>query len=394
MAIVSRCFSMLAVSSLLAAMPLSAASAQAVEGALERLRHLVQEQGITIAWQGEQIDGARVTLTGVSVATPEGDEVQLGTFHLEDVSQEDEGYRIGEARLDRYATSNEMGSMMAEGIVMTGVLLPDDDRLDHYGGFLFYETARLDHFALSSGGSDLFTLSDLETRVSAPVDGGPMDFDATGAFFTDLSFIENPQQLAIIDALGYRQLNGSLTASGSWQPETGRVTLSPYDIKVDNAGTLGLAFDFSGYTPEFVASLRELQQQMANAGADEDNTAHSMAMMGLVQQLSFHSAEISFTDDSLTRKALEVAGAQQGLSASDAANMIKGTLPFLLAQLGSPELSSEITQAVSTFLDNPKSLRIAAAPAQPVPFATLAAAGMVSPLELVRTLGVSVTANQ
>lgn len=393
MAIVSRRFCMLALSSLLTAAPLSAASAQAVEGALQRLKHLVQEQGVTIDWQDERIEGARVTLTGVSVATAEG-RAPLGTFHLEGVSQVDEGYRIEEARLDRYVAGNEIGAMTAEGMVLTGVLLPDEDRLDSYGGFMFYETARLDRFTLSSEGRDLFTLSDLQTRVSPPADGSPMDFDATGAFSTDLSFIENPQQRAIIDALGYQQLNGELTVAGSWQPETGRVTVAPYDIKVDNAGTLGLALDFSGYTPDFIASLRELQQQAANAGADEDSAAQSMAMMGLVQQLSLNSAEISFTDDSLTRKALDVAGAQQGLSASDTANMIKGTLPFLLAQLGSAELSKEITEAVSTFLDDPRNLRIAAAPAQPVPFAMVAAAGMVSPLELVRTLGVTVTANQ
>lgn len=385
MAIVSRCFGMLAVSSLLAALTLSAASAQAVEGVLERLRHLVQEQGFTIDWQGEQIEGARVTLTGVSVANTEG-EVPLGTFRLEGVSQDDEVYRIAEARLDRYVFSNEMGSMTAEGVVLTDVLLPD--------GGMSFETGRLDRFTLSSGDGDLFTLSDLETRVSAPVKGGPMDFNATGAFFTDLSFIENPQQLAIIDALGYRQLNGSLTISGNWQPETGRVTLSPYNIKVDDAGTLGLTFDFSGLTPDFIASLRELRHQLGNASAGEDNTANPMAMMGMVQQLFFHSAEISFIDGSLTRKALEMAGAQQGLSARDASKMIKGMLPVLLAQLGDPELDAEIRQAVSTFLDDPKSLHITAAPAQPVPFATVALAAIVSPQELVRALGVSVTANQ
>lgn len=392
MASVSRCFGMLAFSSLLAAVPLSAAGAQAVEGALQRLKDLVQEQGATIEWQDEQIEGARATLTDVSVTTAEG-EVPLGTFHLEGVSQDDEGYRIGEARLDRYFASNELGSMTAEGVVLTGVLLPDAERLDHYGGFMFYETARLDHFALSSEGSDLFTLSDLETRVSAPVDGNPMDFDATGRFFADLSFIDDPEQTAIIDALGYRQLNGSLTMAGSWQPESGRMTISPYNIKVDNAGTLGLAFDIGGYTREFIASLRELQKRTA-AAQGEDSSAQAMAMMGLVQQLSFHGAEISFTDDSLTGKALEVAGARQGVSAGDTANMIKGTLPFVLAQLGSAELSNEITQAVSAFLDDPQNLRITAAPAQPVPFAMVMAAGMVSPLELVRTLGVSVTANQ
>lgn len=393
MGVISKCCRVLAVSSLLAAVPLSSAGAQAVEGALQRLKELVQEQGATIEWEGEQIDGARATLTGVSVGGPDNN-VPLGTFVLEGISQDEQGYRIEEARLDRYFISNEMGSMTAEGMALTSVLLPNDDRLDHYGGFMFYESARLDHFAVNSGGMDLFTLSNMVTRVTAPVDGNPMDFDASGRFFADLSFIDDPAQAAIINAMGYRQLNGTVSVAGSWQPESGRMTMSPYDIKIDNAGTLGLAFDIGGYTPDFIASLREFQKQAAAAGPGEDNTAQGLALLGLVQQLSFHGAEISFTDDSLTQKALELAGAQQGVSARDTANMVKGMLPFVLAEFGSPELSGEITQAVSAFLDNPQSLRITATPAQPVPFAMVMAAGMVSPQELVRTLGVSVTANE
>lgn len=393
MAVISRYCRMLAVSSLLAAVPLSTAGAQAVEGALQRLKELVQEQGATIEWESARIDGARATLSGVTVGSADN-KVPLGTFDLEGISQDDDGYRIEEARLDRYFVTNEMGSLTAEGMALTGLLLPNADRLDHYGGFLFYETARLDSFAVNSGGKDLFTVSDVMTRVTEPVDGNPMDFDADGAFFADLSFIEDPAQAAIINALGYQQLNGSFAMAGSWQPEDGRMALSQYDIQVNDAGTLGLSFDIGGYTREFVSSLRELNKQMAaNPNPEGDASAQQLAVLGLIQQLSFHSAEIAFTDDSLTGKALEVAGAQQGVSAQDAANLVKGMLPFVLGQLNAPELAGQITQAVSAFLDNPQKLRVTAKPAQPVPFAMVIAAGMVSPQDVLRTLGVTVSAN-
>jgi len=68
-------------------------------------------------------------------------------------------------------------------------------------------------------------------------------------------------------------------------------------------------------------------------------------------------------------------------------------LPFLLAQLNNPDLTAQATQAVSTFLDDPKSLTISARPAQPVPFAMLAATAMMVPAELTKALGVTVSAN-
>ncbi len=116
-------------------------------------------------------------------------------------------------------------------------------------------------------------------------------------------------------------------------------------------------------------------------------------MLGLAQQLSFNRAEIAFDDDSLTGKVLEYVAEQQNMSTSDVANQAKAILPFALAQLGDPDLTAKITQAVSTFLDDPQSLRITAAPPAPVPFALIAAGAMSAPKELTKTLGVTVTAN-
>ena len=391
MTIIARYCRVVAVSSLMAALPLSVAAAQSVEGALERLKELVQEQGAIIDWENQHISGANATLTGVTVGSADN-RVPVGTFELVGISEGDEGFSVEEARADRYFAANELGSITANGMSMTGVLLPNEDRLDHYGGFLFYETARIDSFAVNMGGKDVFTATNVLTNVTRPVDGNPMDFDANGAFFADLSAIQDPQTSAIVQALGYQELNGSIALLGSWQPVDGRMTLSKYDIQVDDAGTFGIAFDMGGYTPQFLAALRELNKE-AMANPEGDNAAQGLAMLGLVQQLSFHAADISFVDDSLTQRALEFFGAQQGVSASDTANMVKGMLPFVLAQLEMPELSAQISQAVSSFLDNPTSLRIRAAPAQPVPFALLVAAGMTSPQDVVRTLAVTVTAN-
>ncbi len=78
--------------------------------------------------------------------------------------------------------------------------------------------------------------------------------------------------------------------AGSWQPTDGRMALSQYDISVENAGTIGMTFDFGGYTPDFIKSMQEMQKQMAAQPDGADSSAQGMAMLGLMQQLTLHSA--------------------------------------------------------------------------------------------------------
>jgi hypothetical protein len=117
-------------------------------------------------------------------------------------------------------------------------------------------------------------------------------------------------------------------------------------------------------------------------------------MLGLLQQLTFNSASIRFDDDSLTNKVLDYVGKQQGMSGKDIANQAKAIVPFGMAQLNNPELTAQVTAAVSAYLDSPKSIEISAEPASPVPFALIMAGAMANPADLTKTLGVTVNANE
>ena len=273
------------------------------------------------------------------------------------------------------------------------MLLPHEGQQDAYGGFMFYETANVESMRVSVEGNEVFTMTDMHFEVTPPDGGQPMEFTgAVEGFTVDLSLVEDADQKAVIQALGYEQLRGFIEMAGSWQPTDGRLTMSQNAITVADAGTLDVTFDLGGYTPAFVASLRELQKQMAdNPGGD--NSAQGLAMLGLMQQLTFHGAQISFADDSLTGKVLEFVAGSQGVSVGDLKNQAKAVLPFVLAQLNNPDLTASATQAVSAFLDDPQILRIRAEPANPVPFALIAAEAMSAPQGLTKTLGVRVTAN-
>ncbi|WP_421929673.1 hypothetical protein [Neoaquamicrobium sediminum] len=391
MSMIHKQLRVLALSTLFGGLAVTGASAQAVEEALDRLKALSADQGVTLDWASADIGGDDAVLSGVTV-TVDGKSTPISDITLSGISEVDSGYRIERLEADDYSMSNDGGSVAVEGVEMTGLLLPSEEDRDAYGGFLFYETIAVASMSVAAQGNEIFSLTDLQAEVTAGEAGEPMSFTGGADGFTvNLSFLE-PQQRAIMQALGYEELQGYLEMEGSWQPTDGRIELSQYDVTVDGAGTFGLSFDLAGYTPDFIASLRELQQQ-ALANPDGDKSAQGMAMLGLAQQLSFNRAEIAFDDDSLTGKVLGFVAAQQNMSASDVANQAKAILPFVLAQLGDPDLTAKITQAVSAFLDDPQSLRITAAPPAPVPFALIAAGAMSAPKELTKTLGVTVTAN-
>ncbi|HEY6633119.1 MAG TPA: hypothetical protein VIZ90_16845, partial [Rhizobiaceae bacterium] len=218
---------------------------------------------------------------------------------------------------------------------------------------------------------------------------------------TDLSGITDPQARAVIDAFGYQTLNGSYRSAGSWNLADGRLNVAQNAITVDNAGTFSFTFDFSGYTLEFIRQLQEIQQKMAAQPEGESSSAAEMEMLSLAQQLSLIGATMRFDDDSLTGKILDFVARQQGQKRQDIVNLAKAGLPFALMQMQLPELATAIAPAINTFLDDPKSIEIKAAPAQPVPFTLIAGAAMANPNHPGATakaiwnmLGVTVTANQ
>lgn len=385
---------LLAVSTLLAAAPLGFAHAQNTEeAAVERLGELVGDLGFRLNWSGVNYVGSTATLMGVTIGV-EDESFPIGNVVLNDIAQVQTGYSVESIVFEDHEVEGENDfTFSISGVELGNVLLPNEGEQDIFGGFLFYETAEVGSLAVSVEGTEVFTLTDMHFESTNPQGGNPMDFTGSVENFTvSLSQVQDPNQRAVIQALGYEELEGYIEMAGRWQPADGRMTFSQYDIAVVDAGTLGLTFDFGGYTPELIASLRELQQQMA-ADPEGDNSAQGLAMLGLLQQLTFHSTQIRFEDDSLTNKVIEFVAQMQGTSAANIRNQAKAVLPFGLAQLNVPELTTAATQAASRFLDDPQSLTITAAPGEPVPFALIMAEAMSEPRGLVRTLGVTVTSN-
>ncbi|TPL46136.1 hypothetical protein FJ937_23765 [Mesorhizobium sp. B2-4-4] len=384
-----------AFSTLLLTLPLNAALAQDTAVA-DRLKAALAAQGVNISWTGVTGDNASMVLQGVSIKPgAEKEALAIGDVKLEGVTEANGGYDIATVSTSAFEHSKDGVTLNLSPLVIHDMMVPASGASGPLGSLMMYKSAELSNMRVKIADKTAFSMDGLAIEITSPADGQAMKFTGTTEKFNaDLTLVEDPKSKEVINALGYQNIAGNFEMAGTWQPTDGKMELSKYNISVENAGTLGMTFDLGGYTLDFIKSLQEMQKKMAAQPEGADNSAQGMAMLGLLQQLSFNSASIRFDDDSLTGKVLDYVGKQQGMSGKDIANQAKAIVPFGMAQLNNPELTAQVTAAVGKYLDDPKSLEISAKPPASVPFALIMAGAMSNPTDLPKTLGVTVKANE
>jgi hypothetical protein len=371
------------------------ASALDADAISERLKTAFANQTLDFDWQSAELDGDTLTLEGVTI-NPDGQtRIDVGTITLEGIEEDDGDYTVETVTLPSFTDSREGITMEFSGMTITGLELPDVDPASPEASVMAYESATIDRVSFGAAGAEVFTLTGFAVEMDPREEGDPVAFSGSAQNIrADLSTVLDGQSLAVMDEMGYTQFEGSMEMAGSWSPTDGRTALDTFDITIADAGTIGLAFEVSGYTPAFMKALQDMQRQSAAQPGGQMDAAQSMAMLGLMQQLTFIRAEISFDNDQLTERALDFMADQQSVERGDVAGQAKAMLPFVLMQLNDPAFTASVSSAVSAYLDDPQNLTIRAAPAAPVPMALLAAGAMSAPQALIQQLNVTVTANE
>ncbi|MBA8876420.1 hypothetical protein [Phyllobacterium myrsinacearum] len=375
-----------------------AGSAYAVDGnaVAARLKSAYGEQGNTLEYSNVETNGSTVIIKDTKVTSAGMKKsVSIGDVTLNDVSDaSDGGFKIGSLGVPdvNFSPEGEADSkIVVEGIKLEGITLPAEGVTDPLAKLMQCEKGGLKHLNINAKGKDVFTAENLSFTVSPLTASAPVVFTSNlESFKADLSGVEDPKTKDALKALGYETVSGKIDFNGSWNIPDGRFNIDKFDFIADQVGTLGLKFDISGYTLDFLNGLKDAVKK----GEGKTDEAQGMAMLGLMQQLSFTGASIRFDDGSVTNKALDYAAKQQGMKRDDLVNQGKAILPMMAAQLGNAEFAQALGTAVSAYLDDPKNIEIKAAPGKSVPFAIIAAGGMADPKSLIKTLGVTVNANQ
>ncbi|MBB3919629.1 hypothetical protein [Rhizobium fabae] len=375
-----------------------AGSAFALDGTdlLKKLNAAYAAQGGTIAAENIDIDGTTVTLKNVTVKPTGGESLPIGEVTLSGVEEdEDGGYYIEEAAFPDINKTQDGVTVTAEGLTLGGISVPATAGGDTLDTMMLYETAHTGPLKVVKDGAEVFSVLESDMNLTLREDESGFDFD--GAFKSmkaDLSKAEDAQSKDAIEKLALQHVQGDITMKGAWELAPGTIDISEFAFDFTNIGKLNLGFKISGYTMAFMKSMQDaMKESEAGANKEQSQQALGLAMLGLMQQLSFEGAKVRFEDASITKRALDYAGSQQNMSGKQMADSLKAMTPIMLAQLNIPELQNAVSAAVNTFLDDPKSLTVSAAPEKPVPFPTIVGAAMGAPNTLPQVLGVKVSAN-
>lgn len=359
----------------------------------QRLAAQLALQGIELDAQGVQTDGDDVAISGLSiVAAPEAEPLEVGDFVLENVSEADGGsYTVGRIAVAPLSRTEDGVTLEFEGAEIRNYLIAGPQVTDPILRSGLFESAEAGAMTVSDAEGTIFSMEGATTSTDGYTPGGTMNFDLDiDGLVADMTRLPEAEARQTMAALGYEELRGDITSSGSWDTGSGRLVLDEMVYSVDDAAALDLSFDIGGYTSELVGAMQQMQAQMSQQGNAE---AMNMAMLGLMQQIEINEVAVELTDDSLTNRVLDFVGQQQGMNRQSVIAMAKGVLPVGLAQLQNPAFAAEATAALGAFLDDPQSLRVSAEPTGSVPVAQLMAAAMSSPQSLIEILAVSISAN-
>ena len=352
--------------------------------------------GASIEYDSANVDGDTVTLTNAKLKSPGAPAMDAGDLVFEGVEETgDGGYNVEKLEIADIDVTKDDMRIVVTGMEMTGLAIPATPSSDSIDTLVFYDGFNTGPVTVSVKGNEAFTMTGAEGKVTKLADGTGADFTGTAkGLKISTSTIKDPKAKKTFSDLGYEDLTGSAELAMSWEPETGRVNMREYALTLDDVGRLNIMLDISGYTPEFVKAMQQAQETAAkNPDPVAAQQAQGLMMLGMMQQLTFTSAEISFDDASLTNRVLGYFGQQQGISGEQMGQAVKGMLPLMLGQLGVPALAQQISAAANVYVDNPESLTISAKPAEPVPFSQIMGIGASDPRQLVDLLDVKVTAN-
>ena len=356
----------------------------------------LQPEDVQVA--GIDVSGATVTLKGLSIADArDGERMTVGDIVLEGVEEgSDGGYAISKAVFPNVNSTQEDTTITASDLYFANVSIPGSAGGPNVDSFLFYERGHAGPVTVTVKGKQVASIRETTANLERADDNSGISFDTlVDGVTADLSVVDDPKSLETIQSLGLTTINGKISMQGSWEAEPGTINVDEYALDFADVGRLNMSFSLSGYTIGFIKSAQETARASeANPDKEAAKQAAGLAMLGLLQQLTFNNAEISFEDAGITKRGLDYAGKSQGVSGQQMAMMVKGMAPLMLAQLNLPTLQTSLSAAINTFIDNPRNLTITAEPPKPIPLPMIIGAAQAAPNTLPDMLGVTVMANE
>lgn len=186
--------------------------------------------------------------------------------------------------------------------------------------------------------------------------------------------LRDPGMAAMLEAMGATPLRADATIALRWDEDSQRFELIE-DIDVADVARLEANATLSGIPRVVFEDPTRAQEALATA-----------ALNGLTARI---------TNQGAADFAIGMMSQQTGVPAAEFASVMATQVQMQVAMItGSQEFADEVATAVRTFLADPQSLTVSAAPAAPVPLAQLIGAAMTAPQLIPGIVNFAIRANE
>ncbi|MCF3932618.1 hypothetical protein L1787_04200 [Acuticoccus sp. M5D2P5] len=242
-----------------------------------------------------------------------------------------------------------------------------------------FERVTVDDVSARADRGDLVTIDkmmvEIEERDLETAAAGRVAIEGLGF---DVSLWEEPAA-SQMRALGYDTVAIDLAASGRWEAATGNAVVRDVRVAMEDLGALTLTGDIDGLTASTVAALQVSMEDLPR-------------MLQLLQSVTISNLALTYTDAGLTPRLLEQLAAANDAPVEAVTQSLVATIPDALAIINAPRFTEMVQSAARTFLDDPGTLRVSAAPPQPISIAQLMGAVMMGPQTLPTLLNLEISA--
>ncbi len=368
------------------AMPAAAFDPSGNEVADAFLSLLETEDGKVESYGSVTESGDTVTITDLQLSHDGGDDskAKIATAALSSGSILDNGrLKLGGLKLDSLEIVADDGSLSAGSFSATDLVLPTAEEIEKAGENSVigpsYSTLEVLDVQITDEDSNKIELSRLFTAIDE------MDGDlptasrfAVDGLKVDAENLDDDGKKALAD-LGYERMNLSVEGDGRWDPEAATAKINNFMLTGEDVGTLSLNLSLGGITRDLVAKLGEVKEPEQ--------------AMGLLQGVSVEGISINLDNSSIVERILDMQAKEAGTDRATLVKQLSAGLPFMLSFLQNQAFQDKVASAATTFLNEPKSLKVVAAPSSPVPVAQIMGQAMMAPQALPEILGVDITAN-
>ena len=226
------------------------------------------------------------------------------------------------------------------------VLDPAKIKSDAFAASVLYSTAEVEdvHITRDTEPREL-SVRHATVQLGAPTGNGVQDITGTveGLAVSPSLFARGRFKP---EKLGYDKLVFDISGEGSLDRASGIMTIRDFTVSLRNGGTLSIS-----------GTVGDLPDPRVLNDSD---------VASKVSQVQLHDLIIRYEDNSFLGRLLDLLAGEQQLSRSEYVQQLSAALPFLLAVLTHPEFRQELIDALTKFLQDPKSFTVKIEPDPPI----------------------------